>query len=241
MDTCPAEFPLSWLNEQLDKDDVFAQQALLLLRRRAELQPTDIRETHTVASSARALVNSWLVNRKLYGYDRGRPIDDFTSFTLISFWDDLETSIRNLEAMITIKRVEVVSLILEESLTPPQFLLSDPLALLPLNHSGHAAMIGKATLTAEPTISRVAAAPAIQIVETGIKKREQQIRVIEAVLATLKYPAMSVPTGSKKKVEAECKRAAPSLFGVGPDPFKQAWQEAVTQKRVRTENHENYR
>lgn len=73
----------------------------------------------------------------------------------------------------------------------------------------------------------------------GLSKRERQIRAVEAAIKVLGYDAMCIPTGEKKNVEAECKRAT-QLFGGGPDPFKETWQEAVTQKRVRTEGHDRY-
>lgn len=74
---------------------------------------------------------------------------------------------------------------------------------------------------------------------TGLSKREQQIRVIEAAIASLSLPPMCIPTGQKKKVEAVCKRIS-GLFGGGVDPFKEAWQEAVNQNRIRTERHDSY-
>lgn len=78
-------------------------------------------------------------------------------------------------------------------------------------------------------------------VEAGLSKREKQIRVIECAIGTLGFPALSIPTGGKGVLEAECKRVAVDLFGAGSDPFLAAWKEAVKQNRVRTEHHDNYK
>lgn len=122
MDACPAEFPLSWLNEKLGLDEIFAKEALAVLERLSALLPIDARPTYTVASSAGALVNYWLVNRKLAGYERGRPIEDFASLTVVSFWDNPERAIANLESMVTIQRGELLNLMAQESITIPIFL-----------------------------------------------------------------------------------------------------------------------
>lgn len=76
--------------------------------------------------------------------------------------------------------------------------------------------------------------------EVGLSKRERQIRSIESAISKLGYGALSVPTGGKGKVKAECKRVAVDLFGNGEDPFKEAWQEALNQGRVRTTKHNQY-
>lgn len=122
MDACPAEFPLSWLNEKLGLDEIFAKEALSVLERLSALLPVDARPTYTVASSASTLVNYWLVNRKLAGYERGRPIEDFASLTVVSFWDNPERAIANLESVVTIQRGALVSLMAQESITIPIFL-----------------------------------------------------------------------------------------------------------------------
>ena len=75
----------------------------------------------------------------------------------------------------------------------------------------------------------------------GLSKREKQIRVIEGAIATLGFAALSIPTGGKKRVEAECKRVAVELFGAGSDPFLDAWKAALKQNRVRTEQHDKYK
>jgi len=73
-----------------------------------------------------------------------------------------------------------------------------------------------------------------------LTKRERQIRIIEIVISSFGLDAMSIPKGQKKLIELECKKVC-KLFGAGPDPFKEAWQEALDQKRVRTAHHNDYR
>lgn len=75
--------------------------------------------------------------------------------------------------------------------------------------------------------------------DAGLSKRERQIRVIESAISTLCLSCMKIPTGEKNNVLAECKRTS-DLFGGGIDPFKEAWQEAVNQKRVRMVRHNDY-
>jgi hypothetical protein len=122
MNICPAEFPLSWLNENVDNDELFARESLAVLLRTEALQPKHLQATYTLASSAKALVNSWLVDRRLYGYSRGRPIDDFAALTVITFDDDVGLGMQNLEATITIKREEVAALMAAEGITLPSCL-----------------------------------------------------------------------------------------------------------------------
>lgn len=75
--------------------------------------------------------------------------------------------------------------------------------------------------------------------DVGMTKRERQIRVIESAISKLGLSAMCIKTGEKNNVGAECKLIS-DLFGGGVDPFKEAWQEAVKQKRVRTARHNQY-
>ena len=73
-----------------------------------------------------------------------------------------------------------------------------------------------------------------------LTKREQQICAIEAVVRELGLAAMQIPTGGKQRVRAICKSKYAHLFGAGNDPFKEAWQAAVTQNRVRMLKHTQY-
>lgn len=75
--------------------------------------------------------------------------------------------------------------------------------------------------------------------DAGLSRREKQIRAIVSAINTLGLSAMNIPTGQKNKVRDECKRVT-DLFGGGNDPFKEAWQEALNQNRVRTEKHDQY-
>lgn len=122
MDACPSEFPLSWLNENLARDQLFAQEALAVLGRMDALQLAQCRSTHTMASAAKTLVNYWLVNRKLTGYERGLAIEDFSALNAVSFWDDAQRGAEDLENMVIIKRNEIVAKMVQESITVPMFL-----------------------------------------------------------------------------------------------------------------------
>lgn len=95
----------------------------------------------------------------------------------------------------------------------------------------------EATTEAPPVLP--AAALLEQTGDAGLSKRERQIRAIELAIVKLGLPAMSIPTGGKNNVQVECKRAS-TLFGGGIDPFKEAWQAAVSQNRVRTVRHRQY-
>lgn len=77
--------------------------------------------------------------------------------------------------------------------------------------------------------------------EAGLTKRERQIvAIIEAAIAA-GYNPMSIPLGGKGTLKDACKESRSDLFGYGDDPFKDAWQVAVTQNRIRTANHDQYR
>lgn len=108
---------------------------------------------------------------------------------------------------------------------------------LPARHAAIPTPPPQAAPASEPVTP--ADVPPEQTDDAGLTRREMQIRAIESAIKKLNLPAMSIPTGGKKKVETECKRAS-NLFGGGIDPFKEAWQEAVKQKRVRTVRHNEY-
>jgi hypothetical protein len=76
--------------------------------------------------------------------------------------------------------------------------------------------------------------------DIGLTRRQQQVEFIESKVRFLGYVPTKIPTGIKKKIMAECQRAAPRLFGVGNAPFNAAWQEAVNQGRVRMEEHHKF-
>jgi hypothetical protein len=77
--------------------------------------------------------------------------------------------------------------------------------------------------------------------EGGLTKRERQIAAILDAAATAGYDFMNIPVGGKATLKKECKAARPDLFGAGDDPFKEAWQIALNQNRLRTANHDSYR
>lgn len=60
--------------------------------------------------------------------------------------------------------------------------------------------------------------------ESGLSKREQQIKSIEAEIKTCGYESLSIPTGGKTNLRTICKAKYSSLFGAGNDPFNDAWK-----------------
>lgn len=76
--------------------------------------------------------------------------------------------------------------------------------------------------------------------EEGLSKRERQIRAIEMEADQNAIPRMEIPTGGKKTLRATCKRNHRDLFGVGDDPFNEAWKDAVAQKRLRMKDHDKF-
>ncbi|WP_175691790.1 hypothetical protein [Burkholderia anthina] len=74
----------------------------------------------------------------------------------------------------------------------------------------------------------------------GLTKREKQIRAIEQAADELGFARLEIPHGGKKRIEEHCKEKHADLFGGGQDPFKESWQKAVVDKRVRMKNHDQY-
>ncbi|WP_213764039.1 hypothetical protein [Caballeronia sp. dw_19] len=74
----------------------------------------------------------------------------------------------------------------------------------------------------------------------GLSKREKQIRAIETEANGLKYPRLRVPKGGKKAIQVRCKAHYADLFGVGDDPFLDAWKYAVAAGRIRMADHDAY-
>lgn len=92
----------------------------------------------------------------------------------------------------------------------------------------------------EENESAIEQSPAQPWTETGLGKRERQIRIIEFLVGKFQFKCLSIPDGGKMKIGKECKESYTQFFGVGDDPFKEAWQEAVKQCRIRMEKHEQY-
>ena len=76
--------------------------------------------------------------------------------------------------------------------------------------------------------------------KVGLTKREKQIRAIEAAIQEKGYNPMNILTGCKGLLKKKCKEEHPLLFGGGDDPFKEAWQAALDNNRIRTEKHDQY-
>jgi hypothetical protein len=83
-------------------------------------------------------------------------------------------------------------------------------------------------------------APKAQEGNDGLTKREKQIRAIEATIKKLGFAPRRIPDGGKKKIMSTCMKDYKSIFGAGSDPFKEAWQTAVDQNRIRMANHEKF-
>lgn len=71
-------------------------------------------------------------------------------------------------------------------------------------------------------------------------KREKQIQAIVEMALAQGFDVLSIPRGGKAMIRKQCMETLPLLFGAGPDPFKEAWQEALDQNRVRTADHDRY-
>lgn len=88
--------------------------------------------------------------------------------------------------------------------------------------------------------SATIATPTQAWTEAGLGKRERQIRIIEHLVEKFQFKCMSIPDGGKMTIGKECRSNYSDWFGAGDDPFKEAWQEAVTQGRVRMTKHHQY-
>lgn len=76
--------------------------------------------------------------------------------------------------------------------------------------------------------------------EPGLRRREKQIRAIEAAIKKMGYPPLSIPYGGKILLSAECRKAQPKLFG-SKSQFDETWKEACKSNRVQVENRDKYR
>ena len=76
--------------------------------------------------------------------------------------------------------------------------------------------------------------------DTGLSKRERQIRAIEAGADALHYTRTAIPDGGKKAIMDWCKSNDPSLFGAGDAPFTGAGKEASKDKRVTMANRAKF-
>ncbi|MEZ0192164.1 hypothetical protein AB9X41_23520 [Ralstonia solanacearum] len=125
VDGCPETFSLYWLNQRLDEDAVFAEQAAIVLQQRNERRPKVLQDTTTRASAASALVNEWLVNRDLPCYRRGRPIDDFAAEIVEPIYRSISEAMDILEDSIDLYRDDVVRLLQQTGMTVPPYLQTE--------------------------------------------------------------------------------------------------------------------
>jgi hypothetical protein len=107
-----------------------------------------------------------------------------------------------------------------------------PAELANLAHQAAAESAGTLTTTSEARSKRKDAAEP--------SKRERQIQAIVEMALAQGFDVLSIPRGGKSTIRTQCMKTLPLLFGAGPDPFKEAWQEALDQNRVRTADHDRY-
>jgi hypothetical protein len=98
----------------------------------------------------------------------------------------------------------------------------------------------EAPAAAAPATANEPASDASSTNETGLSKRERQIRAIEATADKLSYERLKIPTGGKTKIRESCRSEYVELFGIGDDPFNGAWKDATKASRVKMANHEEF-
>lgn len=90
----------------------------------------------------------------------------------------------------------------------------------------------------------IADAPVLQSQDedSGLPKRERQIRAIEAEVKKAGYDKLKIKTGCKAQLRKACKTALPQLFGAGDDPFNDAWSVAISCKppRLQMADHKKF-
>lgn len=78
--------------------------------------------------------------------------------------------------------------------------------------------------------------------ESGLSKRERQIRAIEAEVELSGYEKLKIQTGCKTALRKKCKEKFLLLFGAGNSPFDDAWKAASnsTPPRLRMADHNKF-
>ena len=76
--------------------------------------------------------------------------------------------------------------------------------------------------------------------DTGLTKRERQIRAIEAAADAMGFQHNAIPDGGKKKLMEYCKAHHRDLFGAGDNPFMDAWKTASRNDRISMANRSRY-
>lgn len=151
------EINLYDLNDRLLDDCAFSSAALDKLHRIQSRLPECLHSTYTVASSASALVNHWLVERKLDCYVRGRKVDDVTAISLSASDQDFGRAADIYDAFAIIRCDELVSLMKKEGLPIPLFLADedeqpDNIEPEPAHHMGEAAEMPRHGVESKPDI-----------------------------------------------------------------------------------------
>lgn len=117
---CPSKFPLSWIMGMVDYDDCFAAEALEI-RVRIDSFQSRLR-THTINSAAMGLVNHWLVQRELPGYEQGRMVDNFGALVVLEVDGDFGIGNTTRQDSIYIMRDELIALMQSYGMTIPTYL-----------------------------------------------------------------------------------------------------------------------
>ena len=93
-----------------------------------------------------------------------------------------------------------------------------------------------------PKVEAATPAPAVPPDDTGLSKREKQIRAIEAESDLLGYARLQIAIGGKTTLRNTCKQKYPDLFGGGNSPFDDAWKDASnsTPPRLRMADHNKF-
>lgn len=74
----------------------------------------------------------------------------------------------------------------------------------------------------------------------GLTKRAKQVIAILEGIKKLGLVPMEIPTGEKTKIRYWCKENHPLIFGAGNDPFKEAWQVGLNEKKFRLKDHDKF-
>ncbi len=109
----------------------------------------------------------------------------------------------------------------------------------PETRADNADVVSSASRQQEQNANAVPKSP-LDTCNSGLKKREQQIRVIEEMADQLGYPRQKIPDGGKAEIRNLCKSQHSDLFGWGDSPFDEAWKVARKANRITMANHDKF-
>jgi hypothetical protein len=79
-----------------------------------------------------------------------------------------------------------------------------------------------------------------KIESSELTKRAKQVEAILMGIENFNLTPMQIPTGEKSKIRKWCKESYPTLFGAGDDPFKEAWQVGLNERKFRLKDHDKF-